>query len=218
MRRMRNAALAALLLIVAAPAFAASELDTLVERVIKTYGGEKAWTDVRAIAETGRITSTMAGNGSLVRTWGRDSRLRVEIHYASRDEVRILQGDRGSHNGEPVTGMQLDAMTLQWARLAFPAVLIAHRAQIHDGGIRDGLRVIEVSLSASLKVMAAIDPKTAHIVRSASEGKMGAATMQFVTEYHDFRMADGLLFAFAEDNYAQGMKTAETTLEKIDVK
>jgi hypothetical protein len=29
--------------------------------------------------------------------------------------------------------------------------------------------------------------------------------------------ANGLLFAFAEDNYAQGMKTAETTLEKIDV-
>lgn len=215
---MRRALFTLLLLIAAAPAFAASELDTLIDRVISVYGGEKAWKNVNTIAETGRITSTMSGTGTAIRTWMRDSRLRIEIHYASRGELRVLDGDKGTHNGEEVTGMQLDAMKLQWARLAFPAVLVAHRAQVHDAGTRDGLRVIEVPLSASLKVMAAIDPKTAHIVRSASEGKMGAATMQFVTEYSDFRMANGLLFAFREENFAQGMKTADTTLGKIDVK
>lgn len=215
---MRNVLAAALLVLFALPAFAASELDTLIDRVIDTYGGERAWKNVDTISQSGRITSMMNGDGTLVRTWMHDERLRVEIHYAKTDELRILNGDHGTRNGEPVSGMQLDAMTLQWARLAFPRILIAHRRDIHDLGIREGLRVIEVPIGAQLKVMAAIDPKTAHIVRSASEGKMGAATMQFVTEYSDFRMSSGRLFAYSEENFAQGMKTAETKLEKIDVK
>jgi hypothetical protein len=215
---MRRAFFVILLILAAAPAFAASELDTLVDRVIHEYGGDKAWKKVDTIAQSGRITSSMSGDGNLVRTWMRDSRLRVEIHYASKSELRVLDGDKGTHNDQAVSGLQLDAMKLQWARLAFPAVLIAHRAQVRDAGTRDGLRVIEVPLSASLKVMAAIDPKTAHIVRSASEGTMGGMTMQFVTEYRDFRIVNGLLFAFGEENFAQGMKTADTTLEKIDVR
>ena len=42
--------------------------------------------------------------------------------------------------------------------------------------------------------------------------------MKFVTEYHDYRMAGGLLFAYSEENFAQGMRTGATTLTSIEVK
>jgi hypothetical protein len=105
-------------------------------------------------------------------------------------------------------------MVLQWARLAIPAMLIEHRAALKDLGEKDGLRVIEIPISTTMTVMAAIDPKTGYIVRSGSEG-MG---MKFVTEYHDYKMSGGLLFAWREENSAQGMPTGVITLSAVDVK
>ena len=210
---MRTAVAAALLLI-ATSAFAASDFDAVVANVIKTYGGEAAWKKVTSIHETGTVDSPMSGSGKTTRDWSRDHKLRVDIQYASNHEVRDLDGAKGTRNGTEVTGMGLDAMVLQWARLAIPAMLIEHRAELKDLGLKEGLRVIEIPLSPTMSVMAAIDPKTGHIVRSGSEGK----GMQFVTEYHDYRTSGGLLFAWSEENFAQGMRTGATTLATIDVK
>jgi hypothetical protein len=210
---MRTALFTALLLIVAPLAFA-SDLDDVINNVVKTYGGAAAWTKVAAIHETGTVDSPMSGKGDTTRDWAPGRKLRVEIQYAKNKEVRDLNGDHGTRNGQEVTGMGLDAMVLQWARMSIPAMLIAHRAELRDMGVKDGLRVLEIPLSSTMTVMAAIDPKSGHIVRSGSEGK----GMQFVTEYHDYRTAGGLLFAFSEENFAQGMRTGATTLSTIDVK
>jgi hypothetical protein len=108
-------------------------------------------------------------------------------------------------------------MTLQWARLAIPILLLEQRAKLHDLGEKEGLRVIEIPLNDTLTVMAAVDPKTFHVVRSASKGTMNGQTIEFVTEYKDLRKQDGLLFAFTEENFAQGMKTADTKIESVKV-
>jgi hypothetical protein len=154
---MRNAVLAALLLI-ATSAFAASDLDAVIAKTIKTYGGEAAWQKVASIHERGVVDSSMGGKGDMTRDWERAKKLRVDIQYAKNHEVRDLNGDTGTHNGKAVTGMGYDAMVLQWARLAIPAMLIEHRAALKDLGEKDGLRVIEIPISTTMTVMAAIDP------------------------------------------------------------
>jgi len=210
---MRTAISAALLLI-ATSAFAASDFDAVVAKTIKTYGGEAAWKKVVSIHETGIVDSPMSGAGKTTRDWEQGKKLRVDIQYTKNHEVRDLNGDKGTHNGEPVAGMGYDAMVLQWARLAIPAMLIEHRSELKDLGEKEGLRVIVIPISSTLSVMAAIDPKTGYIVRSGSEGQK----MQFVTEYHDYKMSGGLLFAWREENFAQGMRTGATTLSAIEVK
>jgi hypothetical protein len=209
--------LAALLFTLLAVPALASDFDTIVDGVITTYGGAAAWKTVKSINETGTIASAMVGHGAMTRTWQRAHKLRVEIKYSDHTEVRDLDGDHGSHNGKPVAGMQLDAMTLQWARLAIPALLIEHRPRLRDGGTREGLRLIEIPLSDALTIIAAIDPKTFHIVRSAGRGTGGGQTIEFVTEYRDLRKADGLLVAFTEENFAQRMKTGDTTIDTVHV-
>ena len=209
--------IAALLFTLLAVPALASDFDTIVNSVIRTYGGASAWTNVKTIDERGSITSAMVGHGAMTRTWKRAHKLRVEIKYADHTEVRDLDGDRGSHNGKPVTGMQLDAMTLQWARLAIPMLLIEHRMQLRDGGVREGLRLIEIPLSDAMTIIAAVDPKTFHIVRSAGKGTGGAQTIEFVTEYHNLRKSGSLLIAFGEENFAQRMKTGDTMIETVRV-
>ena len=41
--------------------------------------------------------------------------------------------------------------------------------------------------------------------------------MTFETAYDDLRKVEGVLFAFKEINTAQGTKTAETILSKIEI-
>lgn len=211
---MRNtAALATLTLsFLLAPHAHAQSLDDVVASVLKEYGGAAAWQKVTTIRETGTVVPAMgSGNGATTRSWQKPDKLRIEIVYPTRTELRVLDGDHGTNNGKEVTGPGLDAMKLQAARLALPLLLVEKRASLHDGGMRDGFRIIEVPVSASLTVGMDIDPKTWHIVRSTGK----TTGMDFVVDYNDFRRVDGLLFAFTESGMAQGTPTAKTTLDAI---
>ena len=105
--------------------------------------------------------------------------------------------------------MGLAAMRLQAARLAIPALLLDRRADVK---VRDG-NVLEVALAPGLTLTLEVDPKTNRVARSISK----AEGMDFATSYADFRSVDGLLFAFTEDNFASGTKTATTMLAKIEM-
>src|ERR1700740_651420 len=104
--------------------------DDLVQRVVNAYGGAAAWEKVAAFRQTGKVTSSMRGEGKLDRTWQAPYKLRVEIAYPSQTEVRDVDGDRGSQNGKPATGMTLDAMRLQAARLALPLLLVQKKSEL----------------------------------------------------------------------------------------
>ena len=187
-----------------------NNLDDLIARVMTAYGGAAAWSKVTALHETGTVTPAMRpGDGKLTRDWQRPGKLRVEIVYPSSTEVRDVDGNHGTQNGKESTGMGLDAMRLQAARLALPQLLVDKRAALRQ--ISDN--VIEIPVDASLTVTVEIDRETGHIVRSSGK----AAEVEFATNYGDFRSVDGLLFAFREENSAGEMKTGTNQLAKVEI-
>jgi len=111
-------------------------------------------------------------------------------------------------------------MVLQAARLDLPMLLDARRTKVIDRGELelDGrtLRVLALELGEGLVVEAHVDPATGRILRSRGQGPAGAP-LEFVTAYSDFRKVGGVLFAFREVNWANGVATGETVLEEIRV-
>jgi outer membrane lipoprotein-sorting protein len=203
--------LAALLL--AATAHAQS-LDDVVSNVMKEYGGQAAWEKVTSLRESGTVVPMMRkGDGKVTRFWQKPDKLRFDVTYPTEREVRIVDGDHGTRNDKEVTGGSLDAMKLQAARLALPLLLVEKRASLHDLDTKDGVRTIEIPLSASLTLTVTIDTKTSHILRSTGK----ASGLEFVVDFSDFRRVNGLLFPFAEAGMAQGMPTANTKLEAIEI-
>jgi hypothetical protein len=97
--------------------------------------------------------------------------------------------------------------------------LMKNKTKLVDKGNveRDGrrLQVLELALENGLSVSAGIDPMTGHILFSSGTTKTGSMT--FETTYDDLRKVEGVLFAFKESNMAQGTKTAETILSKIEI-
>ena len=187
-----------------------NNLDDLIARVMTTYGGAAAWSKVTGFRETGTVTPAMRpGEGKLTREW-QPGKLRVEIVYPTNTEVRELDGDHGTQNGKESTGMGLDAMRLQAARLALPQLLIEKRAVLRQ--LEDSNR-IEIPLTSSLTLTLQIDPATGHIIRSTGK----AAGIEFSTSYSDFRTVDGLLFAFREENSAGEVKTGTNQIAKVEL-
>lgn len=208
----RVAILAALLL---PPAALASDLDALVAKVVEAYGGSAAWAKVTSIEAKGRVEPSMRkGPGAMTRNWSAAGNLRVEIVYPDKTEVRALENGKGTNNGRASSAMELDGMRLQAARLALPRLLADKKASLRDLGTKDNVRSIEIALDAPLTVTVDIDPATGRIVRSVGRTK----DVAFTTVYSDFRMVNGLLMAFHEENSAMGMKTADIYLEKVEVK
>lgn len=196
---------------------------TLVSKVLDACGGETAWKNVAAIRQSGRVSSAMKGEGNLVREWVRPDKLRITIDYPSGRERRVVNGLTGSRDGMPVNGPQLDAMILQSARIGLPALLIEHRQDLRDLGPRERsgrtFDVIEIPLSTYMSIEIEIDRPTGHIARSIGHAAVPGsnARLEFMAVYDDYRKADGLLFAFHEENFASGFKTGMTALEKVEV-
>jgi hypothetical protein len=186
----------------------------VIDDVVKAYGGAEAWKKVASYRESGTVSSPMRpAPGEVTRIWTRPDKLTIEVVYPTSKEVRIVDGDHGTQNGKEATGMGLDGMRLQAARLALPLLLADRRADVHDLGLRDGRHILELALTPAMTLSVEIDPATNRIVRSSGKGK----DVEFATNYSDFRSVDGLLFAFAEENFANGTKTAATALTKVEL-
>ena len=182
----------------------------LVDDVIAAYGGAAAWGKVKSFRQTGTVASPMRpAPGNVTRLWTRPDKLAFEVVYPSGTETRIVDGDHGTQNGKPASGAGLGAMRLQAARLAIPALLLDRRADVK---VRDG-NVLELAVAPGLTLTMEVDPKTNRVTRSVSK----LEGMEFSTNYAGFRSVDGLLFPFTEENFANGTKTATTTLAKIEV-
>jgi hypothetical protein len=205
----------------AAGAPSARDLDELVGRIARAYGGEKALSQVKAFRETGALESPR-GVARTVRTFAPPDRLRVEIVYpGGNGEVRVLDGARGYRDGESVEGPPRDAMVLQAARLDLPFLLLRSRKKLIDLGDveRGGERMhgIGIPLGRGLNLAVTVDPGSARIVRSEGALPGPGGQIRFATDYSDFREVQGLLFAFREASFASGQRTGETRLEKIEL-
>lgn len=212
-----------LTLVISAPAWAADDLAAVVKKTLEAYGGEAALAKVVAVRSTGKVASEMrkGAQGTMVRTFARPRRLRVELGYPNEAaEVRVLDGARGWRHGAEVKGPPLDAMVLQAARLGLPLLLAEKRAQLRDGGVveRDGvkLRAIEVPLDGAMTVIALVEPSTGHILHSLGKAPGPQMPIEFGSSYGDFRRVQGVLVPFQERTVAMGTFTGETTLEKVE--
>jgi hypothetical protein len=184
--------------------------DDLVTKVLKAYGGAAAWSKVTSFRETGTVTPAMRpGQGTLTREWQRPDKLRVEIVYPTNTEIRIVDGDHGTQNGKEATGMGLDAMRLQAARMVVPLLLVERRSSLRAVDAH----TIEIPLPPSMTLRLEVDPQSGHILKSTSK----TSGIDFSTNYSDFRMVDGLLFAFREENTAGGTKTGTNEISKVEV-
>lgn len=206
-------------------AVASGDIDRLVAKTVKAYGGEEALRNAPAVRHTGQVTSRMRGGaaGSIVREFERPNRLRVVIRYGSETEDRVYDGKTGWRQGKIVTGPPLDAMVLQAARMGLPLILLDRKRDLVDRGRTtfEGkeIRTLELPLGSGLALTVDIDPASGHIVRSSGRGgdRGGGVPLEFVTSYMDFRMVDGLLHPFREGNFANGFVTGETTLSRVEV-
>lgn len=229
MNRISIAIVLALLAALPAASFAADDLGELVNKTVEAYGGEEALRKAVAVRQTGRLTATMRGpkEGTLTRAYQRPDKLRVEVALAGEaGEIRVLDGARGWRQGKEATGMALDAMVMQAARLGLPLSLLDRKADLKDLGMvsRVGmeLQALELPLRDGMVMTVEIDPATGRIRRSAARsprkgGMHGGGSVEFATGYDDFREAAGVLFAFKETNFAMGQHTGDTFIEKIEV-
>jgi hypothetical protein len=200
----------------------AENVGALVDKMVAAHGGQAALEKITAIREQGKVEATMrvGSSGPIVRTYARPSKLRIQIGAGPKfSEVRVVNGAKGWRNGQESTGVSYEAMVLQAARLDLPWLLMKNKSKLVDKGLQehDGkrLQVLELTLENGLLVSVGIDPATGHILFSSGTTKTGSMT--FETAYDDFRTVDGVLFAFKESNMAQGTKTAETILSKIEI-
>ncbi|BDG10569.1 hypothetical protein [Anaeromyxobacter paludicola] len=225
MSKPQVAAAAALALCLAAPARGADDLSRVLRRCVDAYGGAQALKRAVAVRETGHVTSVMRGNaaGALVRTFAPPGRLRVDITYpGGKGEARVLDGAAGWREGEKVEGMQLAAMVLQAARLELPRVFAEAPDRVADAGPveRGGkkLRAVAVDLGNGLSLTAEIDPESGQVLHTTGAGALpGGMRIYFDTDYSDFRKVNGLLFAFKEENLANGVRTGETLLDQVEI-
>ena len=213
--------LAALLVFFAATTASAANI---FDEFIAAYGGVAAWTGIESIRETGIVSSAMRGTtGKLTRELAPPDHLRIIIDYPNETEVRAVDGKSGTRNGEVVTGPQLDAMRLQYARMDLPRMLVTRRKAIIDRGeqTRNGahVHVIEIPLPNGLALIADIDPATKHITHtSGTLPAPGGGRMAFDCDYFDFKFVGERLFAMREVTAAGGVVTGETRLNTIEVR
>jgi hypothetical protein len=241
---MKVARFSILVFFLAALSTSADELGMLVEKVAKAYGGQAALEKAAVVREEGRVEAAMGATNPrpILRLFTRPMKLRVEVGPKEKPtEARILDGAKGWRGDKEVTGTSYQAMVLQATRLDLPLQLLLHKDRIVEkDAMEQGdkrLRLLELALEGGLKVSAGIDPDTGRILYSSgttaavpaattpgteaaghggatgSGGPTGPA--KFETYYDDFRMVDGVLFAFKETNWAQGVKTADIVLSEI---
>ncbi len=208
--------------IVGAPLAQSSGATAVVDQVVAAYGGRKVVAAARVLRQKGHVITETRGSAALLREFGRPDRLRVELKYPGNTEVRLLNGASAFREGRPVSGPMRDAMLLQAARLDLPALLDEARARVTDLGVqqRSGLamRALLVPLGFGLQITVFVDERSGRILRS--EGSVPAGPMgrvEFWTDYSDFRRAKGMLFAFAEENFASGRRTGRTQLDTVEV-
>jgi hypothetical protein len=221
---MKSSLFLALLLGCALNAFAGGDICALAEKVGATYGGKDALEKASALREEGMVEATMRSSTTnpVIRIFARPRKLRVEVQRTPQPELRVLNDAKGWRDGKEVTGMGYEAMVLQAVRLDLPWQLLTHQHELAAKPAMDyeghHLSVLELTLDGGLVLTAGIDPESGRILYSSGtikNGPMGPTT--FETYYDEFKTVDGILFAFKETNMAQGTKTAETRLTKIEI-
>jgi hypothetical protein len=194
-----------------------------VDAVVEAYGGAKAVRAVRSYRLDGTVDARDRGErGEVTRAVVASSALTVFVRYPSTSEVRVVDGDVGRRGTTfadlvPVQGPLLGSMMVQAARANLPWLLDARRSELRQAAPDTAGTTLELSLREGLRLFATVDARTHLITRTVGEVSAGPTVVRFQTDLSDFRLVDGVRFAFHEENFASGRHTGTTTVTRIVV-
>jgi hypothetical protein len=178
-----------------------SDAANVLAKMITAYGGEKQ----------------LRRGDTMILDFG--GRLKVELTYPDKHETRILNGDVGIaiYKGRPpavVSEMQRDAMRLQLMRLYTPLTL---RDRVDALGVSSSEDYIVLTLREhGLLTEYFVNSETWRIEKTVGTLHIRGMEMQFVTEYSEFAMVDGVLMHHRENKFAGGTNTAVLKLRNIE--
>jgi hypothetical protein len=212
--------LLALLFALSLPALTlASDVQTILDQLISSYGGEQNLRKMDSMVQEWDMVALMSKRqGTDIRSIQAPNKLRVDLNYPSKSETRILNGDSayvifGDAAPEAVSGIQKDAMRLQLMRLYSPLMLrnkIRSVSLIEQGDLL-ALSLVENGVHAHYMV----NKENWRIEKVAGTLLMNGGEIQFLTEYSDFAMVEGVLVHHSENKFAGGVNTAKLQLRKI---
>lgn len=197
------------------------DLDAVMARVIDAYGGESNLRKLASQVQTWDMVAVQSHRkGTDVRTIRAPDQLKVELTYPDKTETRVFNREESyvRFNRGPtktVVEAQRDAMRLQLMRLYSPLLL------------RDRLDSLAMTVEGDSYVLSLFERgvNIDYVVNAANwriEKVVGTlpingSTMQFLTEYSDFTMRDGVLIHQQEKKFAGSINTAVLQLRDISL-
>lgn len=201
-----------------------AEIATLVEDVVSAYGGEKRLGGIRSYRLEAVISSaTDRTVGETVRWFQRPDRLRVELRYPDRGEIRVTRGKRSrvgkdDRTLEPAPEPLLGTLRLQAARMDLPLLLVQdEETLVLMPADEKGRPVLRALVDVGLTLDCHVDRKSHRIERVTMQVSDSAGPLTFAVDLEEFRWVDGVLFPFKEVLYTNGTRTAEVRIREIDV-
>jgi hypothetical protein len=195
------------------------EVRTVLDRLIHTYGGESNLGKMDNMTQKWDLVAMMGNrHGTDTRSIRAPSQLRVELSYPKKFETRILNGDSAQvifkgKAAEEVSGIQRDAMRLQLMRLYSPLML---RKKIDSVSLIEEGDLLALSLVENgVHVHYLINKENWQIEKVAGVLLMNGNEVQFLTEYSDFAVVEGVLVHHKENKFAAGVNTAMLQLRQI---
>jgi hypothetical protein len=209
-----------LVIMVTAPASGESDaVSETLERMIASYGGAENLQKLDSmVQEWDLLALTRNQQGSDRRSVRLPEQLKVELRYPNKQETRVLNGDSGfavfdDRPPAAASAMQTGAMRLQLMRLYSPLTLRDKRDAL---GFSRGDGFVTLTLREhGLQVDYVVSIDTWHIVKVVGELSVDGAAMQFLTEYSDYSMVEGVLVHHRENKYVGRMNTAILRLQRI---
>jgi hypothetical protein len=197
----------------------ASETDNILDQLINTYGGEVNLRKMDSMTQEWDLVAVMGNrHGTDFRSIRAPGQLRVDLTYPDKFETRILN-DGIAHvifkdtPPKQVSGMQRDAMQLQLMRLYSPLML---RDKIDSVSVVEQGDQLALSLvEHGVHVYYMVNRENWRIEKVAGSLIMKGREIQFLTEYSDFAVIEGVLVHQKENKYASGMNTAKLRLKNI---
>jgi len=202
-----------------APAVAAQTIDEVLSGMVEAYGGEEALRKADRMVQEWELV-TVAGNsrGTDRRSVRLPDRLKVELTYPHKTEVRLLNGEDGvvyfSGSGTRAAAIpQRDAMRLQLMRLYSPLAL-RDRVDVTEMRRLDRHWVLTLR-EFGLRIDYLVDVANYRIQEVAGHLSVGGGQLTFVTEYSEFGFVDGVLVHHRENKFAGSTNTAVLQLKNI---
>jgi len=191
--------------------------DNILEQMISSYGGAKALKKLNAPYQQIWHLNATARNkqGNDLRNIELPEKLQVKLTYPDSSETRILFGDQGlkiynETKQVKAEGPGLDAMRLQRMRLYNP-LLLKERAKniaVSENANHYVLTLTEQGLTTDYYVN-----KNSHLIEIViGTLQMRGMSMQFRTEYHDFKKEADVVMPHREIKYAGNVNTATLKL------